>query len=563
MEHLTGPAAESFLLSETSKGSPELVSSPVSPTKSVRTNVQSLDEQQDPTFRTVDNLDSPDSSLVSMSAATDGSTRAIKSPGLARCISTEMPEYISSSIATTAGRQGELSARSPFVPKFLQLTGDGRGYQGATEVPMSFFDDSDSDLDQDAMVAGAQRGRVDRPQIIEHRSSRRVNLAHNLQLPTTNGDFDNRTGPSMSKAQEILGTQVVKSRDYKLAGDRGIERVRQAPAPASQPIGQSAIDTEELENPAGLGIRLHSKRDSLTSTPVHRASSVPPRRKVTFPPPPINVKPGHRFLRQSIISTPYPFRERTAKSKLSVSSATVRDSVITLCLYSNNSPVPKLSRIVIPADRVSGLVTDSSEKKRHNSRRDFDDEKLFQLIRTEYTKMRSPFHRYGSFRGLRSFNISSYKDLSHAASRWQNLTQTKSFSLADEGYDSESMLRLYLRPQLGKGQHRWVNWILGFSGRLNGGRISGEGETLVMEYVEGWCVAKIVGAVASVVLLSILATLLWVFVGVGSQLPGTEVSMGFRDAGGRVETGVALGAFVLLLGWTGVGAWVALSWLVM
>ncbi len=75
--------------------------------------------------------------------------------------------------------------------------------------------------------------------------------------------------------------------------------------------------------------------------------------------------------------------------------------------------------------------------------------------------------------------------------------------------------------------------------------------------------AKIVGAVASVVLLSILATLLWVFVGVGSQLPGTEVSMGFRDAGGRVETGVALGAFVLLLGWTGVGAWVALSWLVM
>lgn len=563
MEHLSSPAGESFLLSETSKSSPELVSSPVSPTKSVRTNVQCVTEQQDFAFRNIDNLDSPDSGLDSMSATADNSTRAIKSPVSARSTWDEIPEYISSSKATTTGRQGELSAQSPFVPNFLRLTGDGHGHQGSAGVPASFFEDSDSDLDQDAMVSEAQRGQVDRPQIVEHRSSRRLNLANDLQLPTANGDVDNRWGPSVGKAQKILGTQVVKSRDRKLAGDRVIQRIRQASTLASQPIGQSAIDTEEIENPAGLGIRLHSKRDSLTSTPLHQPSSVPPRRKVTFPSPPIDVKPGHRFLRQSIISTPYPYPQRTPNSKLSVSSATVRDSVITLCLYSNDSPTPKLSRIVIPADRISGLVTDSSEKKRQDSRRDFDDEKLFQLIRTEYTKMRSPFHRYGSLRGLQSFHLSSYMDLSQPASRWQKLAHTKNFSLVDEGFDPASMLRLYLRPQLGKGQHHWVDWALSLPARLNGGRSRGEGENLVMEFVEGWSVARVVGAVASVVLLSVVATLLWVLVGVGSQQPGRNARMGWRDAGGRVETGVALGAFVLLLGWTGVGAWVALSWLVM
>ena len=42
-----------------------------------------------------------------------------------------------------------------------------------------------------------------------------------------------------------------------------------------------------------------------------------------------------------------------------------------------------------------------------------------------------------------------------------------------------------------------------------------------------------------------------------------EQNLGFRDAGGRVETGVVLGILALMFGWTGIGAWVLLSWLVM
>ena len=563
MEQLNSPGGELFLLSETSKGSPELVLSPISPTKSVRTDVESIAEQQDLAFCNAEDLDSPKSGLISISAATDGSTRAIKSLNSARSTSAETGRYMSSSKATVSQRQGDSALRSPFIPNFLQLTGDGYGQQGPAGVPISFFEDSDSDLDEDAMFIEAQRGRIDRPQMVEHRSSRGVNPADNFQLPATLGDRTDRLGPSMSKAQEVLGTQVVRSRDRKLAGDKHMQRIRQESAPVSQSFDQSATDTEGLEHPAGLGIWLDSKRGSQTSNPLDRSSSVPPRRKVTFPPPPIDVKPGHRFLRQSIISTPYPHPERTANSKFSVSSTTERDSVITLCLYSNNSPAPKLSRIVIPADRASGLVTDSTEKQRHNARRDFDDEKLFRLIRTEYAMMRSPFHRYGSLRRLQSFNLSSYRDFAQHASRWQRLAHTKTFSLVDEGFDQESMLKLYLRPQAGKGRHQWVDWVLSLPSRLSGGRRSSEGENIVLEYVEGWCVAKIAAAVASVVVLSMLATLLWVLVGVGGQQVGTRASTGWRDAAGRVEAGVALGAFVLLLGWTGVGAWAVLNWLVM
>ncbi len=111
-------------------------------------------------------------------------------------------------------------------------------------------------------------------------------------------------------------------------------------------------------------------------------------------------------------------------------------------------------------------------------------------------------------------------------------------------------------------------------------------ESLQLVLVEGWCIARILAAVTSVMLLSILAALLWILVGVGGQTSatsGTWVSRGpvvgaggrwddvagpggrleqAGDAGGRVEAGVVLGAFVLLLGWTGIGAWAVLSWLV-
>ncbi len=89
---------------------------------------------------------------------------------------------------------------------------------------------------------------------------------------------------------------------------------------------------------------------------------------------------------------------------------------------------------------------------------------------------------------------------------------------------------------------------------------------------------KIGIAVFLVVIVSMLATLLWTLLGsngsvvlqsdgltglTGFPLELRLTSAGFRGAGMRVETGLALGALVLLLGWTVVGAWILLNWLVM
>ena len=85
---------------------------------------------------------------------------------------------------------------------------------------------------------------------------------------------------------------------------------------------------------------------------------------------------------------------------------------------------------------------------------------------------------------------------------------------------------------------------------------------------------RIALAAVTFLLLSFLATLLWITIGTKGQLSNGDVTgdeKGFfttitgGTGGGmsdRVEGGVLLGLLVLLIGWTGVGAWVGLSWVV-
>lgn len=78
-----------------------------------------------------------------------------------------------------------------------------------------------------------------------------------------------------------------------------------------------------------------------------------------------------------------------------------------------------------------------------------------------------------------------------------------------------------------------------------------------LEFVEGWSYIRIGFALAMVLVLALAAMFLWVFLGLGG-LPNT----GFRDAAGRTGTAVLLGSFMLLVGWTSVLGWLAVSWLV-
>ncbi|OCL08639.1 hypothetical protein AOQ84DRAFT_363920, partial [Glonium stellatum] len=166
--------------------------------------------------------------------------------------------------------------------------------------------------------------------------------------------------------------------------------------------------------------------------------------------------------------------------------------------------------------------------------------------------------------------------------------------LADT-FSEEKLMRLYARPKEGKARYAWVHWVRRVAaangtlevrvGREKGERDGDEeegggasagtamdeadGEARVglgfgsddfvtgLEFVEGWSVGRILVALGVVLMLSLLATFLWVFF-------GTDwVHIGFRGASERVATGSLLGLLVLFLGLTGVGGWLWASWLVL
>ena len=154
---------------------------------------------------------------------------------------------------------------------------------------------------------------------------------------------------------------------------------------------------------------------------------------------------------------------------------------------------------------------------------------------------------------------------------WQvfpaNAEEGSSFLMnGEDGFLETKLLSLYRKPSLGRDKHELVEWIA----RLpeNSGRRNSTQGKFALELEDGWWVEKIGLAALAVLVLTLLATLLWNFLGVGSHYGDLKFLCrsrgchdGFRGAGGRVETGAVLGALVLMLGWTGVGVWVFLSWL--
>ncbi len=206
-------------------------------------------------------------------------------------------------------------------------------------------------------------------------------------------------------------------------------------------------------------------------------------------------------------------------------SGNLKSSVSSLdprSLYSHNNKASKRSRIAIP----------SPEKKEQDgsSKTDFDDERLFQLVRSEYFKMRSPLYRYVSLRVLHDIAPASSNDCLQSSSRWPN-------GFCSQVADEIEMMRLYRNPRLGKGSHEWVDRTLKLPRHDSDGD-----ESVELVLLEGWFVTRIVLAVTSVVLLSILATLLWIFAGVGGYPSNTSGTWGIRGpvtgAGARSD-GVA------------------------
>jgi len=535
------------------------------------------------------------------------STPSNMSPKAAVMLTQPMEERL----ATPSPRNPKFS-RVPFLSKFFKSTpkDEYTSITGSSQQedhpppppPKSFFED-ESDNDAESIhIAQATQARIGTPVLVKHGSTAKVGLKEMLRsTPPT--DTRPSSGPSRAKAASILGEDPTFIADTHREETFGRPKALQGEDPAND-------NGSTQSGPIGLGLwkeinpfaqTAGAPRSQSLQVPVQQlrevpASAPPVARKVSFPlPNPLDIRPEHRFLRQSIVSTPYPSAEskdRKRKRKGSPKGGVTKEAegkipVLTLVLYAHSNPYPKVKTLVVPTEQET-MLGDKSEGGKPSivatMRNDYDDEKLFKLIRSEYAGMRGSLHQLISARNVRSISLLSYHSASQLASRKAKPMQFRGDDVQEEIAEAR-MLNLLHKPSLGRNHHEWTQWVTTLP--QNTKDSEAEKDKIALELVEGWSPGKLYLALAAVLVCSLLATLLWIFVGVGessgelgdmttdpyikegagSRLAGAYAEVaahaaGFHGAGGRVGSGAALGLLVLMFGWTGVGAWVLLSWLV-
>ena len=580
-------ATNRISLSATASHSPTIVPAPNSPTPSMHLDPESFSSEKEVVLALPRTPDTPSSTraIKSPKPETPSSTRAIKSPNpqdntrkLSRA------RRVSAIIATGGSWLDDASSSSED-----DLPVDG---EGPTEAL--------NDKEEGVIFAAARQAKRNRPRLIEHKNDSTGLLQRGASLPRMPSASRDLITPHMSKNSNANG-------------------VHEGPTPVADTTTNADVSSEIADSLADLGMnreRQHSLRDGLRSHPVNstamkRASTVPTQRKrAAFVPSLENVdtKKG-RWERQSVVSTPYPVDLRDGSSggdwdlgnleavsymeskrrkrnkedrsvemkempkRKATEKTTASQAVLTVVCYRTATPIPMVGKVTIPRIRKEGErkpSLDSVEtfpmRSKLKAIAEFDDEGLFNLLRTEYAKLRGSLRPFVSARSLKSIKLLSYNQLSQLACREDLVSiHTKRFRVLNEMFVEERLLRLYQTPSEGKGRRQWVEWVNSLP--ENAERESSSGEKVAVEFVEGWDGVRIALTVVTVVVASILAMFLWVFLGPG----GSEVStshgelsqeyVGYNGAGGRLVAGAVLGVLVLLVGWTATGAWILLSWL--
>ncbi|KAG9853456.1 hypothetical protein KCU98_g1692, partial [Aureobasidium melanogenum] len=335
-----------------------------------------------------------------------------------------------------------------------------------------------------------------------------------------------------------------------------------------------------------------------------------PAKKVTMAPPPIDT--SRISAQQPHVKTPYPFRaihrkefgRQFSASEPTLRSPRVHDSILTLSIRrSNPNSRLRLSTLTIPANSEFSAV-----KNRHHSSdrsgqeytpQDFDDAELFRQLRRHYQSLLGPW-RHFSARSLTMICVSG--DASRQADSgygWlltPRSPRTLAYKSLNDTFSEEKLLRFFHNPgAAGKSRYAWVSWAHRLadapaittplsppsalpSAALDSARTPASAGTTStvnnrfsmirraeqhegLGFVVSWSVRRILVALILVLVLSLAATLLWVFLGKDSHSSAGQA--GFLGAGDRVVAGVVMGICVLLIGCFGVGGWIGISWLVL
>jgi hypothetical protein len=337
-----------------------------------------------------------------------------------------------------------------------------------------------------------------------------------------------------------------------------------------------------------------------------------PAKKVTMVPPPIDT--SQLTTQQPHIKTPYPFRavhrkefgRQFSASEPTLRSPRVHDSILTLSIRrsSPNSRL-RLSTLTIPANSEFSAVKNRhcspNREGKEYTPQDFDDAELFRQLRRHYQQLLGPW-RYFSARSLTMICVSGDASKQADSGYGWLLTPRSPRVLAHKGlndtFSEEKLLRFFHNPSAaGKSRYAWVSWAHKLadapaistplplssepaSAVTDSARTPTSAATAStvnnrfsmirraeqhegLEFVVSWSVRRILLALTLVIVLSLSATLLWVFLGKNSHGSGGSNQAVFTGAGDRVVAGVVIAICVLLIGCFGIGGWIGISWLVL
>jgi hypothetical protein len=347
----------------------------------------------------------------------------------------------------------------------------------------------------------------------------------------------------------------------------------------------------------------NEQQPSVSGDDTERSKSETLNRKIVTLPSPIDIE--KRKENDPIVRTPYPIGIR--KSLVRQSHISIRDApneaILALTLHRRaGHKACRVSELKIPASPEyvpisSSPGTNNEQSERHFETLDFDDAHFFLELRRAYADLAGSLHSL-SARGLRHIKVSHSNACAHyntSSSCRHDLPRSPlrivSQGLADS-FSEANLMTYFCRPRLGKAQYMWVHWahriastpshllppapmpsvespsLQSTSASMAALRVPGEeksregggGVACVagLEFVEGWKAWKIAFAVAVAIILAVMATLLWILIGV----PEMTGVLSLNDAASRIIPGCLLGLLVFALAMTIVILWACVSWLV-
>ncbi|KAF2819836.1 hypothetical protein CC86DRAFT_471913 [Ophiobolus disseminans] len=226
----------------------------------------------------------------------------------------------------------------------------------------------------------------------------------------------------------------------------------------------------------------------------------------------------------------------------------------------------KLFKVTVPCSLTTSGPGPESSKDSPDTL-DFDDMFLAQRLRAAHAYLAGNWaQRTVSARTLRSISLAQVGTWSGVSAPRCVAPTTSGLLAIGAGLDADaeshspftedSVMALYRHPSSGKARYTWVHWARRIA-RSNASRRGTHDDMpdslTAVQFAHGLSVARVLSALTLMLVLSVLAALLWVFLGPGGTGWRTAVQ---RQRSERVGGGMAVGIFVLLLEGVGFVGWV-------